>query len=552
MEVSWQYIHKLALSAITESVLDNAADQVLKFAINGETEAADLAELEAEGYTVTFNATKNVLDDGAGNPTYTNTTGAVLHAPLGVTEFDYEVVITKDETTISSETVTVTVLDGTDFAEITGYTITYNTDIVNRSGKIEMNDVAPTIGNVKGTLINGTKDQTVPAPTFKSSNNLVALIDSTTGVITPVAPGTVTFTITQDNATLDVPVQIVDGARKVSTVTADVTSIDITTASAGKEVTLTLVDQYGDPIKADLPVIAAVNNANGDPITNAIDPLAATIDATSGDATVTITIVPQGTNMGSGNLEVKDGNGNVLLTIPVTVGDGTTVAYRKLDTSAADNVIDAKSGATDNTITLYYNKYNSDNQLIGTETDIEDETDWGAETYKVTTSDATVASVAVDPATGAITVTAVAEGTATIKVMEGAITRDSYTVQVIDTTPVLTNVTFDEKAAITAAGPYPLSNVIIGLADAEGNELYLQTDDKINTAADGSGIEVGSVTFVTIDWQSVKLDANGNIQYGDVGTEADPASGDSGIIIVKVLNGSGETVGMYELVINIP
>ncbi|MBM7853709.1 hypothetical protein JOC37_000074 [Desulfohalotomaculum tongense] len=541
-----------SVSAITENVFNNTADQVLEFAINGESEAADLVALEKAGYTVTFLTNKDVLDDGNGNKVNTNTTGAVLQGDFlgsNISSFEYQVVVSKDGVDVAtSETKSVNVLNGSDIATIDKVTLTIDADVVVNSGIIEMNDKTPTLDAVEGTLVDGKTEQPIAGESFESLNKTVALIDSS-GRITPVSEGQVTFKITAGNAVKEVTYTVVDDAndRYVSNVTAGKASIDMTTASSGIDVILTLKDQFGDPIKADLSEIVAVQNENNEDITLSVDPVAATIDS-EGNATVTITVKPEGTNTGQGTLLVKD-NDQTLLTIPVTVGDGSAVAYRVLETTAQDNVIDAKPGATDNQIVLNYNQYNDQGQFIAKETDIEDAIDYSTETYKVVSSDDEVASVLVE--NGDITVKAEAEGTATIKIMEGALTRATYEVQVINTTPVLTSVTFDDTAAITEAGAYSLSNVITEIKDENGNDLYLQNDGTVNTKVDGSGLTVGEVSFVTVDWASVELDDSGNIIYGESGTETDPAINDSGTIIIKVLNASNETVGLYELTVDV-
>lgn len=518
------------VSAITDTV-DAKASQELKFAINGQTEATDEAKLTEAGYTVTFLATDttNVTPRGIAD-------GATIGSGKS---FEYQVVISKDgKEVVKSDLKKVTVKDYTaTVTAITSYTLKTSDSVEIKSGKIALSDVV-TLGEVKGTLLDGNKDQNITGTTFKSSNNKVALIGAD-GKITPITAGSVVFTITKGDVKIDVPVEIVTETRKATTVTADATNVKL--VNGGEQiVNLVVKDQYGDLYyNFDLSAINVVKTGTKDKIATISDPA-----ASDKDGKIALTVKAEATNVGTGNIEIKSGD-NTLLNIPVSIESVGENVTRKLETSAEDNVIDINN-TEDNEIVLNYNKYNENGYLIGAETNISSTT---GKTYTVTTSDNDIATVAVDAA-GAITVTAGTKtGTVTVKVLEGTVVRASYTVEVKDSTPSLKTAIFNSEAKITEENPYALANVVKEVKDADGKVLFLHTDGNIYTKADGNGKKVGSVELVSADLKGVKI-ATGNIQYGD--TSADPKAGDKGTIIVKVLDTSNSIIDVFELTVDVP
>lgn len=528
------------------------ADQAVGFTINGKTEAADLTAVEAAGYTVEFSASKAVFADASGNPTFTNSTGKLLATLTAGTSFDYQVVVKKEGNVVAqSDFATVKVVSPATVKEITAVATTASINgvdnVVLASNVISIaSDSNVTLDATEGTTADGKTKQAVNGETFKSLDQTVALINATTGKITPVKAGTVTFEITAGTATKQVTYTIVNEARTVKSATADVSEIKLTNNNAGKTVTLTVKDQFGDAAVVDLPAIAAVKNSSDEEITVAADP-----EVTNKSGVTTFNVKPVAGKQGSGTLQVKDRSGNVLVSIQVTVGDGSVVASRKLETDAADNVIDPYN-EEDNEISLTFNQYNAAGLLIGAETNIDDASKGDVEnpTYLVISDKETVATVAVN-AQGTIVIKAVGAGEATISVKEGALTRASYKVVVNDSTPTVTAVTFDANAKVTAAGDYALANVIKGLKTAAGVDLYLQGDGSINTKEDGSGVKVGSVKFVSGDFASVIV-ADGNIKYGTKDDEASPAAGDSGTIAINVLDKAGNVVDTFVLNVEVP
>ncbi|MCY6370988.1 hypothetical protein [Clostridium ganghwense] len=445
-----------SVKAITESI-DAKAGQQLKFAINGKTEAADVAKLTEAGYTVKFNSTSaKVAADGK-----------IADALVAATTFEYEVVISKDGKEVAkSDLVKVTVVDyATTVTEITSYTLKTNKAVEIKSGKIALDDVV-TLGDVKGTLLAGTEDSTIADATFKSSDNKVVLIDAS-GKITPVSPGSVVLTITKGDVSLEVPVVIVAESRKATTVTADATNVKLVN-SGEKVVNLVVKDQYDDLFAGlDLDAINVVKTGTEDKIATIANP-----DASNKDGKVELTVTAEAAKVGTGNIEIKSDD-KTLLSIPVSVeaiGENVT---RKLETSAEDNVIDIYN-AEDNKIVLSYNKYNENGYLVGAETDIAET----GKTYAVTTSDKDIATVAVD-AKGAISVAAGTKtGTATINILEGTVVRASYTVKVEDSTPSMTGVTFGSDLTMAGDGELALNNIV--------KDVAITGDDKVEINADGT------------------------------------------------------------------
>ncbi len=130
---------------------------------------------------------------------------------------------------------------------ITSYDLLTSNDVVVKSGKITLSDSNTSIANIKGTLLDGTKEASITDATFKSSNPAVAVINNK-GAITPVAPGTVKFTVESGDAKVEVPVTIVADARVATTATASVSSSKLVNG-ATQSVNVVVKDQYGDVFK---------------------------------------------------------------------------------------------------------------------------------------------------------------------------------------------------------------------------------------------------------------------------------------------------------------
>ncbi|WP_394141267.1 S-layer homology domain-containing protein [Cytobacillus oceanisediminis] len=536
-DVSFTYTFEVeSVEATTVRVDDNTEKQMLGFTVNGEK--ADLDYLKEAGFEVEFQATKDVFAD--------DTTGELDAGKLSAgTEFSYKVVLTNGDTVVSSELVDVNVVDFAGItADITDYTLYANGQPID-SGKIALQDENVKIDDIVGTLLDGTKNAPIEDAKFSSSNNSIAVINSA-GEITPVKPGNVTFTIKSGDATATVPVTIEAAARTAAVATPSVSTVKLVNGGS-KTVNLTVADQYGDILQGfDLDALT-VENADGAVIATTTNPA-----ATNEDGKTSFTISADAANVGNGKLQIKNGN-TVLATIDVTVGAEGTVASRQLELGEGfeDAKLDIVKGSDDTSFELTYNKYNSQGILIGPETSIEDAADYNNETYKVVSSNPDVATVSVD--NGTITVNAGTKaGTAQIRVMEGTVTRATLNVQVVNSTPVITNVSFEEDIQVTKPVKLDVDAEVLKPANVttstgaavslspEGvlyvevaNEGYSETDDitlgrlaEVSSVKDASGADVATSIV------------DGFLGRGD--TAAVFQAGDTGEVVLTVTR-TGET-----------
>ncbi|WP_203364571.1 S-layer homology domain-containing protein [Bacillus sp. REN10] len=542
-----------AAKALT-SRIDEAKDgQFLKFSINDEATAADVAYLKEAGYTVKFQSTKPAVfaDDS---------TGEIDEAQVAAGDkFSYKVVITKGDKTVESELVEVTVVDEKAITTaITAYDLFANTDVAVKSGKIALNDANVSLANVKGTLLDGTKEAAINDATFKTSNPAVAVIDHT-GKITPVAPGTVKFTIASGDAKVEVPVTIVADARVATTATTNVSSSKLVNG-ATQSVSVEVKDQYGDAFKGLDLAAFDVKNSKNETIATSNDPA-----ATDAAGKTSFTVTADAANVGTGALQIKNAADKTLATVNLTIAATGDVASRKLELadSAKDLQLDIVKGSTDKEVSILWNQYNASGFLIGPEKDFDEDGAAAGDTgkYTVASSDTNVATVAVDDSTGAITVTGgTKSGTATIKVLEGTVVRATINVNVVNSTPSITAVSF-EAAEVKAVKFLDLDAEVL-----KAEKVTLSADKKVSISDTGViYIEVANagydaaddITLGTVTAVSNVVDSNGvtvpvEIAGGKLGKTAGAAfsAGDNGSVVVKVTR-DGETTPLAVSTINV-
>lgn len=532
---------------VKDATIDANQDaQKLEFTLDGSS--IDNSYLVDAGYDIEFQATQNNVFEN-------NTTGKIDETSVKAGDtFEYKVVLTKGEMSYESDLKEVTVVDNSAVTtEITSYDLLTNTDVEVTSGKVALQDTGVSIGNIEGTLLDGTTDAALADAKFKSSNTSVAVINSA-GDITPIAPGNVTFTVKSDEATVEVPVSIVKEARTASEAVASASGVKLV-SNATKDINLTISDQYGDPIKDfDLSTLS-VENSNGSVIATTDDPA-----ATDKEGNTSFTLTADSTEVGSGVLKVKNGE-EILTTVDVTVGSTGNVSERKLELvdSSADLELDIKRGSTDDSVKLEYNQYNENGLLIGAENSIEDTGDYANEQFKVVSSNTDVATV--DVTSGEITINGGTKaGTATIKVMEGSVTRSSVTITVTDSTPEITSVDFEDDLEISTASKLDLDQDVIkseNITLSDEGSVAITDDGVIYIDVQNPGYDVkdditlGYITAVS-NVQNSGTDVPVAIANGDLGTTSGAAfaSGDNGEIIVKVTN-DGESVPVGTTTVNV-
>jgi hypothetical protein len=140
------------------------------------------------------------------------------------------------------------------------------------------------------------------------------------------------------------------------------------------------------------------------------------------------------------------------LKIECTSFDDAVVATRKLETvsPSADLALDVIKGSTDQSVQLVWNKYNAEGFLIGAETDFTNNAVAGTK-YTVSSSNTDVATVSV-AANGNITITGISDGSTNLVIKEGAVTRATTSLAVVDTTPSITAINFEVVEEVKTAG----------------------------------------------------------------------------------------------------
>ncbi|MFL0362205.1 S-layer homology domain-containing protein [Pseudobacillus sp. 179-B 2D1 NHS] len=430
------YSLKVTSVAVADVRLDAVKDkQYLSFTINNGAGAADIEQLKQAGYTVEFQATASVLADAS--------TGEIDEAKIKEGDtFKYKVILKKGDTKVESELKEAKVLNFDQYVSSIEETGVSQGAVTVKSSKISVQDGAAQLTAGKVTSLSGATIA-IPKLTYKSSNPTVATIDGD-GKITPIKPGAVVFTITADAAKVEVPLTVVSGARTAATAASSVSSVKLYNENSDT-VSLTVSDQYGDEYEGKLnissknPEIAAAENP--------------TISAKDGKAE--FKVVSKASAKGDTTLEIKDANNaQVLKTVAVSISDDNKVASRKLETanSTDDLKLDVAFGSGDNQVNLVWNTYNQGGFKIGSEA-------LAGGAYSVSSSDEDVASVAVNEDKKTVTVTGKKAGTAQIIVKEGTVTRETVTITVTDSTPVIKSVKFEEVKDITKAGA--LTEVVV-------------------------------------------------------------------------------------------
>lgn len=462
-----------SVKAITTEIFQNTKT-ALQFAINGETEAADVTSLEKAGYIVSYEATVAVT---AGEVT-TNTPS-----------FEYKVIISKDGNVVAESALqTVKTLNPASPAKITAHTITNGAVEV---GTLVVGDTGLSV-NVKeyktlaGTTVL-TSETDLVGEEYKSSNTGVVVVNKTTGAIIPVAEGTANITITKDGLdTYTIPVTVKAAARTATVATTE--NVSLSSTDASKAITVKVVDQYGDPVQG--ATVYALPTKTGD---NALVATAQSTTATDikGETTVTITRANDQVTSGSDTVKLAVTNDATKAIGQFAVDyakAGNIQSYQlRLATNSVskDATIDyaaTETGKEDNTLTL---------QLVG-----KDANNIVGALYTVSQVDATnfiatdgtknftiqltgdTAAVNASVANGNLVVNATAMKTGTVKVVvkETSLTRATYDITVLNNTkPILvagtTSALFSAQDTQLVGGGFTVADEI-GTNDFEAKLIY--------------------------------------------------------------------------------
>ena len=497
-----------SLEGTTTMVNAMTANQFLAVKANNMTVA--VSDLVTAGYAVEFQSTtaSAIANPATGELSATLASGAT---------FDYKVILTKDGDTIESDLVTVKVFNfSTYIADITEYTLMQGTTVVN-SGTIAIADGSAMIKATKATTIDGTA-QVNPTTTYTSSNPGIATVNAATGQITPISTGTVSITMKVDGAVEVVMLNVVSSARVAQTVETAVANVKLYQGKS-RVIDIMVKDQYGDHFQGAL-------------VPSSSAPAVATVTASpivNGAGTVTITAVAAGDT----TVDLKYG-ATVLKSFNTKVSNDSVVTTRKIETvqTSDDFQLDIVKGSTDKMVTLHWNTYNAGDYLVGNETASL------TSTYNVTSSDPSVATVTTNPM-GVMTVTGIAAGTTNIVIKQGSVVRETKTIAVVDTTPEITAIVFEDVDPIETAGAMSenvlkASGITLSSTDytalISGNgTIYAEVDTL-------PGFTAGDITLGNIN-RSYSGDASKivglNILNGSV-IATNIMSGASGTIVISV------------------
>ena len=437
----------------------------------------------------------------------------------------------------------VTVVAANDWASVTDAKLVFNTDVTGTVAVVgDSIKLVPTVATKNdGTKLEGDTAPTDWSTQVKSvtSSNITVLTAAKSSndiSLTPITAGTATVTVELNSGyKFEKVITVNEEARQATKITAEQEKLTLSSTVSSGNVKVTVVDQYGDPVKGK--TVYAYPTATG---TKAIVSQAQT-SATDekGEATLSLTALGTATTgtdtvkLSIENDAQKDGLGTL------------TVEYAKAGNVATYDVrIAADSLSKDATI----DTYNTDDNALklefigkdaaGVVAAIYDQTTMGT-TYTVSSSDTAIAEASVD-GTGKIEVTPVKAGTATIHVKEGNIVRATFEVTVTDSTPAVGTIALKEGAQILVSA----STAKTLTADDLKSLISVKNGEKaFDLEVSGSTINVkdGSNNIATIE-----LFSSNSEKLKVSGVEVTPVSltdADVDLALVAKLVQGGKTIG---------
>ena len=437
----------------------------------------------------------------------------------------------------------VTVVAANDWASVTDAKLVFNTDVTGTVAVVgDSIKLVPTVATKNdGTKLEGDTAPTDWSAQVKSvtSSNITVLTAAKSSndiSLTPITAGTATVTVELNSGyKFEKVITVNEEARQATKITAEQEKLTLSSTVSSGNVKVTVVDQYGDPVKGK--TVYAYPTATG---TKAIVSQAQT-SATDekGEATLSLTALGTATTgtdtvkLSIENDAQKDGLGTL------------TVEYAKAGNVATYDVrIAADSLSKDATI----DTYNTDDNALklefigkdaaGVVAAIYDKTTMGT-TYTVSSSDTAIAEASVD-GTGKIEVTPVKAGTATIHVKEGNIVRATFEVTVTDSTPAVGTIALKEGAQILVSA----STAKTLTADDLKSLISVKNGEKaFDLEVSGSTINVkdGSNNIATIE-----LFSSNSEKLKVLGVEVTPDSltdADVDLALVAKLVQGGKTIG---------
>lgn len=259
----------------------------LTFSVNGEKEAANLENLKELGYTVEFQASKNVFADSDAVSTdkkgTTSKTGKLSKEKTTAgDQFEYNVIIKKDNEVVAefAKRQLVTVEDYAKTAVSIDEVKTFTADQEVKDGRLGLNDTIKL--NIKGkvkdnsNLVNFEVVGTDAPAVVEVDRPAILEFDQATGQLTAKAKGSAIVTITVGEQTTTVN-YVVGDERKATTAAIDKKSLNLATNQT-EVVTAKITDQYGLGF-AGTDVAADNADTNNKVITKKVQGVASTKEA---------------------------------------------------------------------------------------------------------------------------------------------------------------------------------------------------------------------------------------------------------------------------------
>lgn len=487
-----------AVEATTGQVSHQMENQTLQFLINHST--ISKKKLVEAGYSIEFVATKNVFESSIGTKSETGILSAtklnkIFQGPLSERKFSYQVFLYKGEEVYQSSVKEVKILDYNTLAhEILDYEV-YRGSIGNSD--IEINSQILVTGekyyfhHIKATLKNGITVSHLPDYVdyiqYESSNPNVAIVNWR-GEITPVSKGNVTITITSGDASKQIDFQVENKQRIPSQVTTKENDVKLASSDANgqpieKNVKLTLLDQYGDPVynvdpNVYLQTYAVLFRFNQIDVPYEYN--STNSNRTLLDGTVDLTLKPEKNMSGVGTIEIvlKSTQQNIL-TMDLTITQYTDPVSWELGVknSSDELKLDRHNPIS---LPLRLKGFNSTGAYIGDQ-------DFHSSNFSVKSSNLELATVTVNGQDIIVTpgVDETKTGKVTITAYMGGLAISSVVIDVVDTKPKLKKVDFKD-VKITLVSNHPLQ------IDADIIQSFMLSTGE-------------SVTYEVVDTQTVAV-----------------------------------------------
>lgn len=294
------------VEAATEQVSYLATEPSLQFFLNGKEHSVQ--ELKKAGYIVQFVASTDVFQSAIGTRSTTGILSekklrTIFQKPLSERYFYYQVMITKEDVTVQSNVQKVSVIDHHRLAKtITHFHVQRGDDITLNSNVLVTGEVYQ-ITDIEAILMNDLQVKHLPQYVeqieYSSSNSNVALVSSE-GQIMPLTNGSVTITVISGNASYSRSFVVKNSKRKPAMLDSQVETLSLSATDQPRTISLTLFDQYGDPMHPINPTgIFSVQTLGTGDVTVMID------EATDINGEFHLRIIPHENSSGAGSIVIS-------------------------------------------------------------------------------------------------------------------------------------------------------------------------------------------------------------------------------------------------------